>query len=169
MGRLRFLISMLVFLTLCMFLFANAFAAQSLAPDFALNDITGKKVKLSEFRGRVILLNFWATWCGPCKAEMPSLNNLYNEFKDKGFVVLAVSVDTSEKSVKSFIKDNKLSFPVLMDKNKAVSFDDYGVLGLPTTFLIDKNGGIVEKIMGEREWDSPQIKERILKLIGGKK
>lgn len=169
MVNIRFFIAILLLSAVCIVASYPTFAAQTSAPDFTLNDIDGKKVNLSEFRGKVVLLNFWATWCGPCRAEMPSLHNLYNEYKDKGFVVIAISADTSEKPVKSFAKELKLSFPILMDKNKAVSFDDYGVLGLPTTFLIDKNGIIIEKIMGEREWDSPQMKEKILKLLGGKK
>lgn len=169
MVKLRLFLAVFVFWALCIAISNPVCAAQGTAPDFTLNDINGEKVNLSEFRGKVVLLNFWATWCGPCRAEMPSLNNLYNEFKDKGLVVLAVSVDTSEKPVRSFIKDLKLSFPVLMDKNKAVSFDEYGVFGLPTTFLINKNGMITEKIMGEREWDSPQMKEKISRLLGGTK
>lgn len=169
MVKFRLFFAIFAFLALCTILSNPVSAAQTSAPDFALNDITGKKVNLSEFRGKVVLLNFWATWCGPCKAEMPSLNNLYNEYKDKGFVVLAVSVDTSEKPVKSFAREHKLAFPVLLDKDKAVSFDEYAVLGLPTTFLIDKTGIVIEKIIGEREWDSPQMKEKILKLLGGKK
>jgi peroxiredoxin len=169
MVKLRLFLAIFALLALCTILSNPASAAQGTAPDFTLNDINGKKVNLSEFRGKVVVLNFWATWCGPCRAEMPSLNNLYNEYKDKGLVVLAVSMDTSEKPVKSFVKELKLAFPVLMDKDKAVSFDEYAVLGLPTTFLIDKNGGVIEKIMGEKEWDSPQMKEKILKLLGGKK
>lgn len=135
------------------------------APDFELKDINGKKVKLSEFRGKVVLLNFWATWCGPCKAEMPSLNSLYGALKDKGFVILAISVDASEKPVKSFISEKNITFPVLMDKDKEVSFDQYGVIGIPITFLMDKNGVVVEKFIGETEWDSPDIKNKVLKLL----
>ncbi len=97
------------------------------------------------------------------------MNNLYLELKDKGLVVIAVSVDASEKPVRSFVKELKLLFPVLMDKNKAVSFDEYGVLGLPTTFLIGKNGIIIEKFLGEREWDAPDMKGKIIRLLGGKK
>ncbi|HCL82301.1 MAG TPA: hypothetical protein DHW81_08890 [Nitrospiraceae bacterium] len=144
-------------------------AKENPASDFTLPDVNGKKISLSEFKGKVVILNFWATWCGPCRAEMPSLNKLYLEFKDKGLAVIAVSVDTSEKPVKSFIKKHNLSFPVLMDKNKAVSFDEYGVLGLPTTFIIYKNGFIAEKIIGEREWNSPRIKEKIIRLLRGGK
>jgi peroxiredoxin len=138
------------------------------APDFTLADVHGKKVSLSAFRGKVVILTFWATWCGPCVAEMPSLNNLYQEFNSKGLVVIAISVDPTEQSVLSFIDRKKLAFPVLMDKNKEVYFDSYAVMGLPTTFIIDKNGAIIEKIMGEQEWASPKMKEKILNLISGR-
>ncbi len=137
----------------------------SAAPDFTLTDLHGKKVSLSGFRGKVVILNFWATWCGPCEAEMPSLNNLYREFKSKGLVVIAISVDQSETSVLSFIAEKKLAFPVLLDKNKEVYFDSYAVMGLPTTFIIDRSGVLVEKIMGEQEWYSPETKEKILNLL----
>lgn len=135
------------------------------APNFELTDIDGKKVKLSEFRGKVVLLNFWATWCGPCKAEMPSLNSLYLAMRDKEFIILAISVDASEKPVKSFMSEKKIAFPVLMDKDKEISFDLYGVAGIPVSFLLDKNGIVTEKFMGEREWDSPDIKNKVLKLL----
>lgn len=138
------------------------------APDFTLADLGGKKVSLSSFKGTVVLLNFWATWCGPCRAEMPALNKLYLDLRDKGLAVLAVSVDDSEKSVRAFMKQRKFSFPVLMDTEKEVSFDSYAVMGLPTTVLVDKKGMIAETIIGEREWDSPQMKEKILRLLEGR-
>ncbi|MCL5978674.1 MAG: TlpA family protein disulfide reductase [Nitrospirae bacterium] len=169
MVKLRSYITIFILLVLYSITSTPAFGAQGAATDFTLPDINGKKVSLSEFKGKVVILNFWATWCGPCRAEMPSLNKLYIEFKDKGLAVIAVSVDTSENPVKSFIKKHNLSFPVLMDKNKEVSFDEYGVLGLPTTFIIDKNGIIAEKILGEREWDAPDMKGKIIRLLGGKK
>ncbi len=137
------------------------------APDFTLADVHGKKVSLSAFKGNVVILNFWATWCGPCKAEMPSLNNLYLELRNKGLMVLAISVDPTEKPVLSFILEKKLALPVLMDKNKEVYFDSYAVMGLPATFIIDRRGGLVEKIMGEQEWDSPKMKEKILNILTG--
>lgn len=99
---------------------------------------------------------------------MPSLNNLYLEFKKKGLVVLAISIDLNEKPVLSFISDKKLAFPVLMDKSKEVYFDSYAVMGLPATFIIDKNGLLIEKILGEQEWDSPKMKEKILDLLTGR-
>jgi len=138
------------------------------APEFKLTDINGKRVALSDLRGKVVLLNFWATWCGPCRAEMPSLGNLYEALKGKGFVVIAVSVDTSEKPVKPFVSEKRISFPVLMDKDKEVAFDQYGVFGLPTSFLIDRRGVIVEKFMGERDWGSSDIKNKVLRLLDGR-
>ncbi len=167
----KFRFSSLVFILL-LFVFSSgyrAYAAQgTAAPDFTLSDINGRKVTLSEFRGKVVLLNFWATWCGPCRAEMPALNNLYLDLKGKGLVVLAVSVDPSDKPVRSFVSEKKLGFPVLLDKEKEVYFDSYAVVGLPAAFLIDKKGMVVEKIMGEQEWDSAQMKEKIIKLLGGR-
>src|SRR3989337_2651577 len=88
----------------------NAQESLKPAPAFELPDINGKKVSLTDFKGKVVLINFWATWCGPCKAEMPSLNSLYSTFKNEGFVVLAVSIDTSEKPVKSFVSEKGIAF-----------------------------------------------------------
>jgi peroxiredoxin len=136
----------------------------SLAPDFTLNDIYGKKVMLSQFRGEVVILNFWSIWCGPCLAEMPSLNKLYLEFKDKGLMVIGVAEDPAEKPVKSYIQEKGLAFPILMDKERKVYFK-YSLFGIPVTFLIDKKGVIVEKFIGERDWSSPQMKEKISNLL----
>ncbi len=135
------------------------------APAFTLPDINGKKVSLSDFKDKVVLLNFWATWCGPCKAEMPSLNNLSTTFKNEGFVVLAISIDPSDKPVRSFVLEKGITFPVLMDPDKEVYFDLYAIFALPTSFLIDRNGIIVEKIMGDREWDSPEMKDKVLRVL----
>ncbi|TAN45078.1 MAG: TlpA family protein disulfide reductase [Nitrospirae bacterium] len=155
----------LLFFSVC---FSHALAAEK-AADFTLPDINGNKVSLSAFKGKVVILNFWATWCSSCRAEMPSLNNLYNSFRDRGLVVISVSTDKSEKAVKAFATKANLSFSVLVDKNREVSFDEYGVFGLPVTFLIDKNGLIIEKFMGETEWDSGTMREKISRIIGGKK
>lgn len=140
-----------------------------LAPTFELADINGKKTDLSDYKGKVVLINFWATWCGPCKAEMPSLNKLFLSLKNDGLIVLAIAVDSSEEPVKSFLKNKTVDFPVLMDKEQDVYFDLYAVLGLPTSFLIDRDGIIREKIRGEREWDAQDIKEKIEKLLKSKK
>jgi peroxiredoxin len=136
----------------------------SLAPDFILNDLCGKKITLSQFKGKVVILNFWSIWCGPCLAEMPFLNKLYLEFKDKGLVVLAIAEDPAEKPLRSYIKEKGLSFPVLIDKNRKV-YLKYSLFGIPVSFLIDKKGVIVEKIIGESDWSSLKMKEKITSLL----
>ncbi|NWF52900.1 MAG: TlpA family protein disulfide reductase [Nitrospirae bacterium] len=135
-----------------------------LAPDFTLNDLYGMKIALSQFKGKVVILNFWSIWCGPCLAEMPSLNRLYLEFKDKGLVVLAIAEDPAEKPLRAYVKDKGLAFPVLMDKDRKVYFK-YALFGIPVSFLIDKKGVIVEKFIGESDWVSHQMKEKILILL----
>jgi len=136
----------------------------SLAPDFTLNDIDGNKVTLSELRGNVVILNFWSIWCGPCLAEMPYLNKLYLEFKDKGLIVIAVAEDPAEKPARSYIEEKRLALLVLMDKKRKVYYQ-YSLFGIPVSFLIDKKGVIVEKFIGERDWTSLQMKEKILQLL----
>jgi peroxiredoxin len=142
--------------------------AVNAAPDFTIADLDGHKVKLSSYKGKVVVLNFWGTWCEPCKAEMPSLNKLYLEHRDKGLVVLAVSIDPSEQAVKTFITQKGYSIPVLLDKDKEVFFDTYGLFGLPVSIIIDRNGTIVQKIIGEVAWDSAQMEDKIKKLLEGR-
>ncbi len=165
-----------VFLFLSLFLISSSLTAKEAfsgevceagksAPAFELPDVNGRSRSLSEFKGSVVLLNFWATWCGSCKAELDPLNNLYRSMKNDGFVVVAVSLDRSEKPVSAVVAEKKIDFPVLIDKNKEVSFDQYAVLALPVSFLIDKNGVIAEKLVGERQWDSADVKDKILKLM----
>ncbi len=138
------------------------------APLFTLKDTQGTNVSLSDFKGKVVLINFWGTWCGPCKAEMPSLNNLYKALKDKGFAVLAISTDSSEKPARSFVGEMGISFPVLMDKDKMVYSDKYAVIGLPMSFLIDRNGVVIGRVVGEVEWDSPEMKNKIMGVLNKK-
>jgi peroxiredoxin len=165
MANLVRIITILLFLSLIFWSAGFASTSKSsLAPDFTLNDLNGKKVTLSQFRGKVVILNFWSIWCGPCLAEMPSLNKLYLEFKDKGLIVLAVAEDPAEKPVKSYIQEKGIAFPILMDKDKKVYFK-YSLFGIPVTFLIDKKGVIIEKFIGERDWSSPQVKEKVVKLF----
>lgn len=135
------------------------------APDFTLKDINGNQVSLSSFKGKVVLLNFWATWCPPCKAEMPSMNRLQQLLKNKGFVILAVSTDRAVVDVKDFLKKNPVNFTVLADYNLNVSRSLYKVFMMPTTFLIDKRGIIVEKYFGEQDWTDPEIIKEIEALL----
>lgn len=120
------------------------------APSFTIQTLTGETVSLEDFRGKRILLNFWATWCPPCKEEMPDMQTLYNEFKDQDFVVLAVNVTITEKSsevVTKFVEDYDLNFPILMDEKGEVAHQ-YEILSYPTSFFIDSDGIIRKKIVG---------------------
>jgi peroxiredoxin len=135
------------------------------APDFSLQDLSGKKVGLKQFREKIIFLNFWATWCGPCKEEMPSLEALHHQFKEKNFVLLTVSVDyEGVKPVQEFINKHRYSFPVLLDP-KCEALDLFEVKGIPTTFIIDKKGRMVGRAIGPRDWKSPEIVSLINTLI----
>jgi len=126
------------------------------APNFRLEDLKGRKIELKNFRGKVIFLNFWATWCGPCKEEMPSIETLHQQFKEKDFVFLTISVDyEGKKPVKEFIEKQRYTFPVLLDP-KCETLDLYKVKGIPTTILIDKNRKMIGKAIGPRNWKSPE-------------
>ena len=123
------------------------------APDFALTDITEKPYRLSDFRGKVVFLNFWATWCAPCREEMPSMEVLYKNFEKDGLVILAVSIDrvTTTKDIPPFVKGMNLTFPVLID-SWGQTDKPYKRLGVPETFLIDQQGVIREIIIGPKDW-----------------
>lgn len=118
------------------------------APDFVLTDMNGEKHRLSDYEGKGVLLNFWATWCKPCEREMPYMDTQYQKTKDEGIQVLAVNIGESDVVVNEFIKRHKLSFPVLNDKNQEV-LTAYGVDPLPITFLINKEGQVVKIHTGE--------------------
>lgn len=138
------------------------------APDFLLNDLEGKPFSLSAYKGRVVLLNFWGTFCGPCRAEMPALNNLYIALKDKGFMLLGISLDKSDKTVRSFLDRQPVAFPVLMDVEKKVYYEKYATFALPLTYLINKKGIVVEKYFGKQEWDTKEMQEKIVRLSNEK-
>jgi len=136
----------------------------SKAPDFTLRDLQGKDIALSSLKGKVVLLNFWATWCPPCKAEMPAMNRLYHEIKARGFEIIAVSTDNSLSTIRDYLAKNRVDFPILHDEKKSVS-KQYRVFSMPTTFLIDKNGTIVEKFYGEYDWTDSDVRKQIEKLL----
>jgi peroxiredoxin len=124
------------------------------APAFALKSVEGRGVTLSSLRGNVVLLNFWALWCPPCKAELPSMDRLQRAFKDKGLVVVAVTNDNPE-SVRRYVEDFRYGFVVLLDTDSKV-YDAYRVFMLPTSYLIDRQGKVVGKFTGQRDWIGPQ-------------
>jgi len=138
----------------------------SAAPDFALPQLAGDgDVSLSGLRGRVVLLNFWATWCAPCEDEMPAMQRLHEGLAGQGFELLAVSVDQSEADVQAFRERLQLSFPILLDPQREAS-NLYQTFRYPESFLIDKSGKVVERYVGPREWDDPLYVQRIRELIG---
>ena len=136
----------------------------SKAPDITLKDLNGKTVSLSAVKGKVVLLNFFATWCPPCRAEMPALNKLYRTLKPRGLEVIGVSTDRSINDIKDFLEKNRVDFPILFDADR-IAAKQYRVFSMPTTFLIDRKGMIVEKFYGEYDWTEPETKGKIEKLL----
>ncbi len=136
------------------------------APDFTLQDMDAKKYNLKDYRGKVVLINFWATWCPPCRREMPSLERLHQKLKDKDFVVLALNQMEDGDRVFTFTGDlgTDLTFPILFDKDSSVS-RAYDVMGLPTTYLIDKKGNMRFRAIGGREFDHPEVEKLIQELM----
>lgn len=126
------------------------------APDFTLPTLGGNPVRLTNYKGKVVFLNFWATWCPPCREEMPSMESLYQRLKGRDFEMLAVSIDSKgEDHVRSFVSKYALTFPVLLDPNKEV-YRLYGLTGVPETFIVNKHGDIVLKIIGPQDWMKKQ-------------
>jgi peroxiredoxin len=117
------------------------------APAFELTDLDGNWVKLDDYKGQVVLLNFWAVWCGPCRTEFPVIQQVYERYKTQGFVVLAVNIQESEERIAEFANETGLTFPVLLDRRGQVSAR-YRVRGLPTSLLVDREGMILEKHIG---------------------
>jgi len=136
-----------------------------IAPEFVLPDLSGAPVRLSDHEGKVILLNFWATWCPPCRAEMPSMETLYQAYRNQGLLILAISGDRTGRSVvKSFVQDRGVTFPILLDPDGEV-FAQYGVRGLPTSYLLDRRRRVFSADVGARDWSGKvarQIVERLL-------
>ncbi len=135
------------------------------APAFTLTDLQGKRQSLPDYRGDVVLLNFWATWCGPCLVEMPSMENLYRDLKHEGFAILAVSSDPQGREVtRPFAASRGLTFPVLHDADYRVS-GRYGVRTLPMSFVIDRHGTLTHRVFGARDWNSPEARTLIRTLL----
>ena len=136
------------------------------APAFhATNLATGRPVSLADYRGRPILLNLWATWCPPCREEMPSMERLYGQLHDRDFQLLAVSQDEDgSRAVEPFVRQLGITFPVLIDPERQVG-ERYGVWGYPETFIIDRNGYVVERVIGPRDWATPAQRAALEALI----
>lgn len=134
------------------------------APDFELKDLQGQTVKLSDFQGKKVMINFWATWCPPCRVEMPHMQKFYADYNKQGVVILAVNLTPTEEnadSVLAFVKDYGLTFPVVLDE-EGTTIQTYQVVAYPTTYVIDSNGVIREKFQGAINYD--MMKQAVSKI-----
>jgi peroxiredoxin len=135
------------------------------APNFTLRDLTGNVMSLSQLRGKVVLLNFWATWCGPCRVEMPAMEQLYRTLPRREFEILAVSTDPQGAVVtRPFQREMGFTFPILHDSEYRVGLT-YGARTIPITFMVDRRGIVRQKIFGARDWDSPEARDLIHELM----
>lgn len=126
-----------------------------LAPDFALTDLKGNPVKLSDLKGKKVMVNFWATWCPPCRVEMPHMQKFYEDYQSKNVVIVGVNLTTTEENpdnVKAFVEDQQLTFPIVLDQEGDV-LQTYQVVAYPTTYVLDSNGVIREKFQGAINYD----------------
>lgn len=137
------------------------------APGFSAGTLKGSSLALGDFRGKVVLINFWATWCIPCRVEMPSMEHLYSRYGGRDFEILAISGGEGMRVVRPFIENLKLSFPVLLDEDFEVH-NKYQVTAIPSSYLVDKNGVITHRYFGALDWNSDQSRELIAKLIKSK-
>jgi peroxiredoxin len=146
----------------------EAMADNALVPDFTLSTPEGEKISLRDFRGKIVFLNFWASWCAPCREEMPSMEKLYQEFKDKNFVVLAVNVKDRKYDAVNFVKEMKITYPIAIDPDGQVGLL-YGAWGLPTTYLIGPKGEGLARAWGPANWYGSAARKLIKALVDGRR
>jgi len=133
-------------------------------PYFGLKTPSGASLTTTDFTGKLVMLNFWATWCPPCREEMPSMQTLYDKYKDKGFSIFAISVKEDLNTVNSFLKKTPYTFPIALDPDGAIS-DQFVGRGIPTTYFMDKKGRIVAGVVGGTKWDTPEVFKAIETLL----
>jgi DsbE subfamily thiol:disulfide oxidoreductase len=134
------------------------------APDFALPDPAGKKFSLKDYRGKVVMLAFWATWCEYCREEIPAIESLYRDFKGKGLEIVAINIKDKREDALAFIKKNRISYPVLMDPEGEVGLL-YGAYATPTVYLIDRKGAVLARQWGPAGWNGPEARKLIAALV----
>lgn len=164
---LRFLHAKKIFVAMVLLAVFNVQASSEMkepAPNFTLKSNAGKNIKLSELRGEVVLLNFWASWCGPCRTEMPLLGKIHDKYKGMGFTVLGVNVEEDSAPAISIVNKTKINFPVLFDVSNSVS-KLYHVSAMPSTVLIDRDGNMRYLHEGYKSGDENKYKEWIKKLL----
>src|SRR5210317_2070481 len=143
---------------------AGAAAVKGPAPNFTLKSMTGKNMKLSEMTGNVVLINFWASWCGPCREEMPLLNALHKKYEPLGFSVLGINVEENVDAARGFMKDFPVDFPVLLDNTNQVS-QRYQVIAMPTTVVVDRDGNIRYLHQGYKSGDEAKYQKMVKTLV----
>jgi peroxiredoxin len=134
------------------------------APEFETVDVEGREVRLDSYAGKVVILNFWATWCPPCRLEMPSMEKLYREFKDQGLEVVAVNFMESPAPILEFVKEKGFTYPILMDRKSRIA-ESYGVRRLPETVLIGRQGNLLGKSTGYKDWYKKDAREFVALLL----
>ena len=156
----------------CCLLAATVLAEQTLtpipgkvmAPDFTLQDTNGKTHRLSDYRGRPVIINFWATWCPPCREELPSMNRAWHLIKEQGIAMLGINMGEDEDTIFIFSADYPTDFPILMDQSGEV-IEQWPVKGLPTTYVVAPDGSIAYRAIGSREWDAKELLDRVRALM----
>ncbi len=160
-------IAVILFILVLPLVILSPAVADEKAPDFTLTSVDGTSYSLSKLRGKVVVLNFWATWCAPCLEEMPTLDSLYKRYRQRGLVVLGVSIDRKRETVEGFLEKNPVSYPILLDTKGEVFVDKYTVSGLPATYIIDGKGLIVDQYIGKRDFTSEDFLQFIEGLLKG--
>ncbi|MEM9622319.1 MAG: TlpA disulfide reductase family protein [Pseudomonadota bacterium] len=145
-------------------LHASSVKVSEAAPDFTLKTLTGPNLRLEEYRGQVVLINFWASWCGPCRQEMPVLDRLHQRYEDTGFAVLGVNVEGEVKPAKEIVDKTNVTFPVLIDEGQAVS-ELYDLEAMPSTVVVDRDGLVRYVHLGYKPGDEAKYVEVVKKLI----
>lgn len=164
MFRLSILGITLLLSTLFLFNHSYAGSLSGKAPDFTLKSNSGKNLKLSEQRGDVVMINFWASWCGPCRQEMPLLDAMYKKYKKLGFTIWGVNIEPDSSSAKKLLKDIHVSFPILFDTENKVS-KSYNVTAMPSTVLVDRNGNLRYLHKGYKPGYENEYRKQVKKLL----
>ena len=133
------------------------------AAEFDLMDVDGQRHTLTMYRGKIVIVNFWATWCPPCRFELPAMEKVWERVKDKGVVILGINVGEDADTIFTFTADYPVTFPLLMDSDSKVT-QIYPVIGLPTTFVINPQGNIIYRAIGTRDWNEDALVRKILEL-----